>query len=170
MKLIQVAVASLLLPIGALAQAADVSRMANNPKAGQMPAQPMAPNVAKTPSPGGPVPVPYPNIGTGQVKEKSPVIPAVRPEPRNTVKTNPGHEPGTIKGVVGTPRSQGGAVMLNPLDSPPPRKANQLSDSDQLDQRRLQEQTQRESRNAQSISTVQKKKQDSDESTIKNLK
>lgn len=62
------------------------------------------PDVCKTPSPGGPIPIPYPN--TGQLSSCDKVSSKVFIEKKETVVENSriprsqGDEPGTLKGVV----------------------------------------------------------------------
>ena len=60
-------------------------------------------DVAKTPSPAGPVPTPYPNIGMGREEAKtSPKVKETPTQIKNTsaYKTTTGDEAGTPKGVV----------------------------------------------------------------------
>ncbi|NVB42849.1 DUF4150 domain-containing protein [Pseudenhygromyxa sp. WMMC2535] len=65
---------------------------------------PVFPDVCKTPSPGGPVPLPYPNIGKSSDTDKGPKSVKVDGEMPMTegavyARTS-GDEPGTLKGVI----------------------------------------------------------------------
>ncbi len=62
------------------------------------------PDVCKTPTPGGPVPIPYPNLGKSsdtskgpksvKIDKKMPMVKGAK------YSTSTGDEPGTLKGVV----------------------------------------------------------------------
>ncbi len=65
---------------------------------------PVFPDVCKTPSPAGPIPIPYPNIGKSSDTSKGPKkvktdgkMPMVKGA---TYSTSTGDEPGTHKGIV----------------------------------------------------------------------
>ena len=77
---------------------------------------PCFPDVCKTPTPGGPVPIPYPNIamssdtdkGTKKVKcDGNPVC-----VKDSNFKTSVGDEPGTLKGVASS-KTKGKAEFIN---------------------------------------------------------
>ena len=71
------------------------------------------PDVCKTPSPGGPVPIPYPLTGAGAATPKRGTkgvkSPAIRTKGSH-FKSSTGDEPGTLKGTIS--QRQMGAVML----------------------------------------------------------
>lgn len=113
--------------------------------------QSSAPDVARTPSPGGPVPIPYPNMG--EVKpdmEKKPVQSSkeVPLKNKSQFKQSTGDEAGTIKGVVSGDNkgkiefTQGSAtvkregspiILLSPIDqynTPPDAAARQTPKTD----------------------------------------
>lgn len=62
------------------------------------------PDVCKTPTPGGPVPVPYPNVGKAADTAKGPknvVVDGCMPMVKGAeYRTSSGDEPGTLGGVV----------------------------------------------------------------------
>ena len=67
---------------------------------------PMVPDVGKTLSPGGPIPVPYPNIGLTE-KPTSQKTTGKKPSVKESqVSTTSGDQPGTQKGIV-TNKGQG---------------------------------------------------------------
>ncbi|HEU4645331.1 MAG TPA: PAAR-like domain-containing protein [Burkholderiales bacterium] len=105
--------------------------------------QSFGPNVAKTPSPGAPVPIPYPNMGgVNPDMEKKPVQSSKQVPLKNgsQFKQSTGDEAGTIKGVVSdndknitqrsaTVKIEGSPViLLSPIDQynkPPDATARQ---------------------------------------------
>ena len=91
--------------------------------------QATAPDVAKTPSPGGPVPIPYPNMGGVKPDmEKKPVQSSKEVPLKNNsqFKQSTGDEAGTINGVSPT-------ILLSPIDqygTPPDAAARQTPKTD----------------------------------------
>ena len=66
-------------------------------------AVPVAPNVAKTPSPGGPIPIPYPNIGKNLGASKRSKNMGVKKRAVTTkskFSRSMGDEPGVQKGLI----------------------------------------------------------------------
>jgi hypothetical protein len=109
-------------------------------------------NVAKTPSPGGPVPIPYPNIGGVKPGMENKPVQSSKKVPlkdKSQFKQSTGDEAGTIKGVVSDNDNkgkieftQGSAtlkregspiILLSPIDqynTPPDAAARQTSKTD----------------------------------------
>ena len=77
---------------------------------------PSFPDVCKTPTPGGPVPIPYPNIAKsgdtdkGSKKVKMDGNPVCLKD--SNFKTSTGDEPGTLKGLVSS-KNKGKAEFIN---------------------------------------------------------
>jgi hypothetical protein len=65
---------------------------------------PVFPDVCKTPTPGGPVPIPYPNIGKSSDTSKGPksvLTDGKMPMVKGAVySTSTGDEAGTLKGII----------------------------------------------------------------------
>ena len=64
----------------------------------------IAPDVCKTPSPGGPVPIPYPNVAASSDLDKGTKSVRIEGNPAaiasSPLKKSTGDEPGTLGGVV----------------------------------------------------------------------
>lgn len=77
---------------------------------------PCFPDVCKTPTPGGPVPIPYPNIAKSSDTDKGAKKVKCDGKPPcvkdSNFKTSVGDEPGTLKGVASS-KTKGKAEFVN---------------------------------------------------------
>ena len=77
---------------------------------------PCFPDVCKTPTPGGPVPIPYPNIAMSSDTDKAAKKVKCDGKPvsvkDSNFKTSVGDEPGTLKGVASS-KTKGKAEYIN---------------------------------------------------------
>lgn len=77
---------------------------------------PCFPDVCKTPTPGGPVPIPYPNIAKSSDTDKAAKKVTCDGKPvalkTSNFKTSVGDEPGTVKGIVSS-KTKGIAEFVN---------------------------------------------------------
>ncbi len=78
------------------------------------------PDVCKTPTPGGPVPIPYPNIGKSSDTAKGPKtvftdgkMPMVK---GSVYSTSTGDEPGVLKGVISSDHKGVSEFMMYSFD------------------------------------------------------
>ncbi|NTX08783.1 MULTISPECIES: DUF4150 domain-containing protein [Myxococcus] len=75
------------------------------------------PDVCRTPSPGGPVPIPYPNVAQSSDTDKGTKKVSVGGNPvcvnDSTFKTSTGDEAGTAGGGVASSKTQGKAEFVN---------------------------------------------------------
>ena len=148
MNLLRIAIVSLLLSPGAHAQ------VTRQPLPVATPVLRPEPNVIVAPPVETKVRAAAP-ASAGKISERAPAgaqmgLPAVQ-RPGQVVRSGP--------------------IQLTPLDAAPaPTPVSPVVDKAELDQRELQEATQRESRRVQTLSNVQKQKHDAAKNAIQNMK